>query len=58
MFRNLKRKDRRVTRISTMMDSVVVTNEGDKVENKMMDSVVVTNELMDAWDRSDLSPRF
>ena len=30
-----------------MMDSVVVTNEGDKVENEMMDSVVVMNELMD-----------
>ena len=27
-----------------MMNSVVVTNEGELVENEMMDSVVVTNE--------------
>ena len=32
-----------------MMDSVVVTNEGELVENEMMASVVVMNELMDAW---------
>ena len=32
-----------------MMDSVVVTNEGEMVEIEMMDSVVVVNELMDAW---------
>ena len=31
-----------------MMDSVVVTNEGEFV-NEMMESVVVMNELMDAW---------
>ena len=31
-----------------MMDAVVVTNEGEWVENEMMDSVVVMNELMDA----------
>ena len=27
-----------------MMDSVVVTNDGELVENEMMDSVAVTNE--------------
>ena len=32
-----------------MMDSVVVTNEGDWLEREMIDSVVVMNELMDAW---------
>ena len=31
------------------MDSVVVTNEGELVENGMMDSVAVMNELMNAW---------